>query len=334
MEEMNTFLSWSYTREEVEGALKKMGPPKSLGPNGFGACFYQKYWKIVDDHVSFALLSILRGEGMFSSLNSTLITLIPKKSKPNCVNEFRPISCCNMVYKFVSKVITNKLKPIMHSHISTDQNALLFGWLVTDNIMIAHELLHTLKHNTKGKKWKMTLKLDMSKAYDRVEWKNLEVAMEALGFNEQWRSLLMSCVFTVTYSVIVNGKVGRSFQPTWGLRQGDHLSPYLFFICAEGLSDLINKTEKMWHHGALSNTYRARLLTIHYLLTIVFFFCQAMKEDWEKLRSILGTYERGPIKWLKNKSPPYILVPTYQKYKAKYTPRSRWGCVWKLWYMS
>lgn len=111
----------------------------------------------------------LNEEGMIPSLNSTFIVFIPKNCNADFVNNFRPISLCNILYKFVSKVITNKLKLIMHAIIFSNQSVSILGRLITDNIMVAHELLHTLKRQKKGKVIKKAVKLDMSKVYNRVE---------------------------------------------------------------------------------------------------------------------------------------------------------------------
>ena len=98
----------------------------------------------------------------------------------------------------------------------------------------------------------MALKLDMSNAYDRVKWTYLEKIMDKLGFVEKWRDLLMKCVTFVTYSVKIYRKPRGHIVPTRGLCQGDHLSPYLFLLCAKGLSALTKLAAVNGHMGGLA----------------------------------------------------------------------------------
>lgn len=86
------------------------------------------------------------------------------------------------------------------------------------------------------------LKLDMSKAYDRVEWPYLASTMARLGFRKRWIDLIMKCVTTVSFSVLFNGERLEEFKPSRRIRQGDPISPYLFLLCAEDLSCLLNNS--------------------------------------------------------------------------------------------
>lgn len=147
--------------------------------------FYKKCWGVVGDDIAAKVLNVLSGGPMPEGWNETCVVLIPKIKNPKCMKDLRPISLCNVVYKLVSKVLANRLKQILPEIISPNQSAFVPGRLITDNILLAYECTHYMQNKRGGKDGYAAVKLDMSKAYDRVEWQFLEKMMKKLGFNEQ-----------------------------------------------------------------------------------------------------------------------------------------------------
>ena len=110
-------------------------------------------------------------------------------------------------------------------------------------MLVAYKALYTMHSRKEGKKGSLALKLDINKAYDRVEWQFLQSIMEKMGFLASWIERLMSCVTTPSFSILVNGKSYSMIHPSRGIHQGDPISPYLFLLCAEGLIALLKKAE-------------------------------------------------------------------------------------------
>ena len=137
---------------------------------------------------------------------------------PQKVTEFRPISSCNVVYRLISKILANRLKRVLDVVIDELQSAFVPGRLITDNVLVAFETMHCIDQRKKGKKALMAIKLDMSKAFDKVEWVYLETMMRKMGFHERWSSLIMMCVTTVSYSMLINGEPKGKIILLRGLR--------------------------------------------------------------------------------------------------------------------
>jgi len=188
-------------------------------------------------------------------MNQTTIVLIPKGDSQSSFKDFRPISLCNVSYKIISKVLTNRLQGIMPDLITPSQSAFAKGRSITDNILLAHEVLRYIRRHKKGKFFCAGIKIDLLKAYDKVSWHFLQTLLTEMGFPTHWTQLIMQCVTTVSFRVQVNGATSPSFRPKAGLRQGDPLSPYLFILCMNVLSGLLVKAQ---NQGSLKGIKVAR----------------------------------------------------------------------------
>ena len=186
--DMNEDLLAEFRAEEVWFALKQMHPTKAPGPDGMSPIFFKHYWNIVGPEVVNCVLSALNSGRLPCKLNDTYICLIPKVKSPQKITEFRPISLCNVVYKLISKVLANRLKKVLDAVIDETQSAFVPSRLITDNVLVAFETMHCIDQRKKGKEALMAIKLDMSKAYDRVEWVYLEAMMRKMGFDEIGRA--------------------------------------------------------------------------------------------------------------------------------------------------
>ena len=167
--DMNDAMLAPFMVEEVKAALFQMNPSKAPSLDGMTALFFQKYWHIVGSDVSTAVLDFFNTGRMLGNINFTHIALIPKVKSPVCMSQFRPISLCNVLYKLVSKVLVNRMKNVLPRVISDCQSAFVPERMITDNVIVAFEVLHYLKNLRVGGNSQMAVKLDMSKAYDQVE---------------------------------------------------------------------------------------------------------------------------------------------------------------------
>ncbi|CAA7029125.1 unnamed protein product [Microthlaspi erraticum] len=287
--EQNEKLMAPVTHEEVKQAVFDINPNKCPGPDGINGHFYQQFWGIVGHDIFKIVQSFITEARLEPDMNKTNICLIPKKLKPESMLDYRPISLSNVVYKIIAKILAKSFKKVLPHIISNSQAAFIQGRLITDNILVAHELLHALNSKNQCAMEFIAVKTDISKSFDRVEWTFLEKAMQTLGFSARWIRLIMSCVTTVNYQVLINGIPHGSINPTRGIRQGDPLSPYLFIICTEMLARMLQKAERDQRISGIRVARNAPAVTHLMFADDSMFYCKSSDEELEHL-SILDKY--------------------------------------------
>lgn len=263
------YLQKDFSTTEVFEAIKQMKSTAAPGPDGLHALFYQTYWDVIGTDISHYVLEILNHNGDPGNINHIFLCLIPKIKDPKLPSDFRPIALCNVIFKIITKTIANRLKKILSNIISPQQSAFLPERLISDNTIMAYEFFHCLKNYRNKKNNVVGIKLDMEKAYDRVEWNFLEDTLKTMGFPSRLVNTIMLCVRSVTFSILINGNPSACFKPKRGIRQGDPLSPYLFIICAEVLSGLIANYQNEGKIHGIAIARNAPLYLTYFLLRIV-----------------------------------------------------------------
>ncbi|XP_056692017.1 uncharacterized protein [Spinacia oleracea] len=213
-----------FTDGDIRSAMFSLGNSKSPGPGGFKEAFFKLHWDKVGRSVCDAVKSFFNSGYLLKEWNHSILVVIPKKDIPEEVGHLRPISLCNTIYKCASKCMVTRMKPIIPSIISPSQHAFISGRFMSDNILVSHEIIDKINHRRKGSSYLATVKIDMSKAYDRVYWDFLLKILRAYGFPSHWIQLVHQCISTVSYKVLINGDTSEQFKPNCGIRQASEAS--------------------------------------------------------------------------------------------------------------
>ncbi|XP_035845270.1 uncharacterized protein LOC118491527 [Helianthus annuus] len=198
------------TREEVKNAIFNTGENKAPGPDGYTSAFFKSSWDIVGEDVSSAVIVFFDNGKLLKQLNHTILALVPKVDTPDSVLDYRLISCCNVIYKCISKIITERIKGSLEKLVSINQSAFVPGRKISDNILLTQELIHNY-HLNKGPA-RCAFKIDIQKAYDTVNWVFLENVLKAFGFHHKMVAWIMACVITTSFSISINGNLHGYFR--------------------------------------------------------------------------------------------------------------------------
>lgn len=226
--------------KEIKAAVFSMDSNKSPGPDGFNIAYYKSMWQVMQQDITQMMDSFHSTEFLPPGINSSFIVLIPKTKAPKTVSEFRPISLINSSLKILLKILATRLGRVIGSIVSVTQSAFIKGRNISDSILIASEMVHSIQS---GRVNGLILKLDFAKAFDTIRWSFLFHSLDCFGFPAKWIAWLKSIFKTIKLSVLVNGSPTEEFRCNRGLRQGDPMSPLLFNIVVEILHLLLAKAE-------------------------------------------------------------------------------------------
>lgn len=202
--------------------------------------------------------------------------------------DFRPIGLCNTAYKLLTKVIANRIKNVLSELIHPTQTSFVPGRNIQENVIIAKEMAFFFKKSS-PKRNIMALKIDLSKAYDSLEWGFIKDTLQGFNFPQSLIDLIMNCICSPSISVLWNGEITDSFKPSRGIRQGDPLSPYIFVLCMERLSILIGEqvVSGCWKPIKMGRDFD--IFHIFYADDVLL-FGQASQENGEVIQGVLNRF--------------------------------------------
>lgn len=286
-DEQKDMLSRDFTSEEIYKVFKQLPKHKCPGPDGFTSEFYLAAWQIIGTDVTRAILYFFDSLHLPRIVNSTAIALVPKTTCPSHISHYRPISCCNTLYKCIAKLLALRFKKVLPSLISPCQSAFVPGRRIGDNIMLAQALCRD--YHLEAGIPRCAIKIDLHKAFDMMNWQFIFEAMNAMGFPQKFISWIKKCITSCMSSVKINGALEGYFQSKSGIRQGDPLSPYLFVLGMEVMSaymktDLSNNANFSFH-------WRTKELKLTHLIFAddILLFC---KGDEYSISAIINSFER------------------------------------------
>ncbi|XP_062085617.1 uncharacterized protein LOC133791714 [Humulus lupulus] len=228
---------------DVKRALFSIPSIKSPGPDGFGSGFYKALWKDIGEDNSEAILMFFERGVILAELNGTILSLIPKVDSPTKATDYRLIACCNTLYKCISKMICFRLAKVLPVIIHQNQGAFIKNRQLPHNILILQDIL--CGYTRKNISPQCVLKIDLSKAYDFIDWVFIKDILTAFCFPGRFIQWIMTSLAGTSYTLMFNGRLQGSFEGRKGLRQGNPISPLLFVLAMEYLTRLLKQAS---HH--------------------------------------------------------------------------------------
>ena len=234
----NSLLVEPITELEIKNVIKKMNLKKSPGIDGFTVEFYLNFWPIIKDDLTNVMNALINLKRLTASQSTGIVTLFHKGGDKTLLENWRPITLLCVDYKIFTKIIVNRIKPLLSKFISNEQFCSVPGRSIVHCNMLIRDILYYVVEN--DMEFAM-VNLDFKQAFDKVDVRFIFKTMEALGFCEDFINLIKMLYTNISSCLKINNVLGTPFPVERGVRQGCPLSMILFIIYQEALYRLIKK---------------------------------------------------------------------------------------------
>jgi len=258
------------------------------GPDVFGAHFYQTFWDIIETDVVHSVQDFFSTGLLTKNVNSNLLVLVPKTPGAKTMGDFRPIALTNFQFKIITKILADRLAPITMCIVSLEQRGFIRERHISDCVLLAFEAINCIDKRQFG--GNVALKVDISKAFDTLDWNFLIVVLTQFGFSSVFTQWILSILQSARLSILINAKAVGFFSCFRGVRQGDPLSPLLFCLAEEVLNRAISVARS---GGRISPMVFARGIAFptHILYADdIMIFCTGTKRNIRCLMNIFHDY--------------------------------------------
>lgn len=204
--------------EEITRVVFDLPRNKAPGPDGFSVEFFTSSWQLVGPDIIAGVLDFFHTSKMLRQVNATTISLIPKIQGADRLSQFRPISCCNTVYKVISRILASRLKLFISDAVQSNQVGFIPGRLLCENVLLASELVSDF--NNPGPTTRGCLQVDITKAYDKVEWKFIINILKAFEIPDRFIGWIVGCLTTTSFSISFNGELVGFFSRKTRVKTG------------------------------------------------------------------------------------------------------------------
>jgi hypothetical protein len=294
-DDVNEILTMLPSAEEIKAAVFALNKDSAPGPDGFGAFFFQHYWEIVHKDVINPVLEFFTSGWILPGYNSNIIALLPKIPDAHSIDQYRPIAMANFKFKIISKIIADRLASIMPSLVSEEQKGFIHERNIKDCLCTASEAINLLQNKSFG--GNLALKIDITKAFDTLDWSFLIKVLTAFGFNEKFCHWIKVILHSAFLSISINGRSHGYFTCSRGVRQGDPLSPLLFCLAEDVLSRGISKLVSQGRLNQIKGTRNFMIPSHSFYADDLLVFCKGNLAGLRALKDLFDQYalESGQI---------------------------------------